>query len=217
MAIETNFIGAIECAIGWEVRDNHHVLEHFGVTREDVLQLCGGVPAREVLFVNVEIISSSDYTVIASVQTNLYQVFRTINFDSKEIFNDKMRVFDKEQHLGTSLFLNQVAYARQLRFIRLNTTALEWDGNERWDGYYRWARLGYQMTDRNDLEDFNDLKRYFSHPVENLSEMVLLEDGYAFWINQGFTWVGEFLLAADSPSMEHLRRYLTMKKIDFTF
>lgn len=183
MATETNFIGAIECAIGWEVRDNHHVLDQYSVTREDVLQLCGGVPAREVLFVNVEITSSTAYTVTVNVQSNLYQVFRTINFDSKEIFNDKMRVFDKEQHLGTCLFLNQVAYARQLGFIRLSTTALEWDGIERWDGYYRWARLGYQMTDRNDLEDFNDLKRYFTPPVANLSEMVLRDDGYAFWMS----------------------------------
>jgi len=134
MAIETNFIGVIECAIAWEVRDNHYVLDRYSITREDVLQLCGGIPAREVLFVNVEITSSTAYTVTVNVQTDLYRVFRTINFDSKELFNDKMRVFNKEQHIGTSLFLNQVAYARQLGFIRLSTTALEWDGIERWDG-----------------------------------------------------------------------------------
>ena len=71
------------------------------------------------------------------------------------------------------------------------------------------------MTDRNDLEDFADLMRYFPRPVTNVGELVLSEDGYAFWKNQGFTWTGEFLLADDSLSMNHLQHYLALKKIDF--
>jgi hypothetical protein len=108
-----------------------------------------------------------------------------------------------------------VRFARKLGFRKLSTTALEWDGYERWDGYYRWARLGYQMADRNDLEDFEDLMRYFPRPIANLCELVSCDDGYAFWKNHGFTWTGEFLLADDSASMKYLRRYLTLKQIDF--
>jgi hypothetical protein len=120
------------------------------------------------------------------------------------------------EYLGTCLFLNQVSYARKLSFIKLNTTALEWDGTERWDGYYRWARLGYQIIDRNDLEDFADLMRFFPRPETSVGELVLSEEGYTFWKSQGFTWTGEFLLTDDSPSMNHLRHYLGLKQINFT-
>jgi len=109
-----------------------------------------------------------------------------------------------------------VISARQQGFHKLNTTALEWDGHQRRDGYYRWARLGYQMTDPSDLNDFTNLLRYFPRPIKSLGELVLSEDGYAFWKNQGFTWTGQFLLADNSPSMTHLRHYLTLKKIEIT-
>lgn len=215
MPIEINFIETIDCTIDYDIRDGHGVLQRFSVAPEDILLLCGGVPSRDITFLHVVITSSTENTLTASVNTDIYQVFRTINFGSRRISNDKMLVYDKDHHIGTSLFLNQVYFARQLGFIKLSTTALEWDGQERWDGYYRWARLGYQMTDRNDLEDFADLMRYFPRPVTNVGELVLSEDGYAFWKNHGFTWTGEFLLADDSPGMNHLQYYLALKKIDF--
>lgn len=215
MPTEINFIETLNCTINYDVRDGHGVLQRYAVDQENILLLCGGIPSRDLLFVTVVITSISENALTVSVDTNLYYVFRTINFESGRISNDKMRVYDKGQYIGTSLFLNQVFFARQFGFIKLSTTALEWDGQERWDGYYLWARLGYQMTNRNDLEDFADLVRYFPRPVTNIGELVLTEDGYTFWKNQGFTWTGEFLLADDSPSMNHLRRYLALKQIDF--
>ncbi|HEY4060939.1 MAG TPA: hypothetical protein VGM30_03520 [Puia sp.] len=164
MPIELNYINS-NCTVDYDVRDGHGILQKYSVTRENILLLCGGVPSRDLSFVHVMITSSTENAMIVSVHTDLYQVFRTINFEFGIIFNDKMLVYNKEQCIGTSLFLNQVSFARQFGFIKLSTTALEWDGQERWDGYYRWARLGYQMTDRNDLEDFADLVRYFPRPV----------------------------------------------------
>jgi hypothetical protein len=169
LPVETNYISNLKCEINYDVQDGHGVLQRFNVKPSDILQLCGGIPSRDVLFVHVEIISGTETTLTVSIHTDLYQVFRTISFGLKRIFNDKMRVYKKDHHLGTSLFLNQVAFARKLGFIKLGTTALEWDGHERWDGYYRWARLGYQMTDRNDLEDFADLLRFFSRPEASVA------------------------------------------------
>ena len=216
MPVETNYITSITCTIEYSIQDGHGVLERYSLTPPDLVELCGGVPSRDVLFVCVDMVSSTDMSMTVSVATDLYQVFRTVNFSLKRISNDKMRVYWKGRHLGTSLFLNQVRFARKLGFRKLSTTALEWDGYERWDGFYRWARLGYQMTDRNDLEDFEDLMRYFPRAVANLNELVLSDDGFEFWKNQGFTWTGEFLLADDSVSMKYLRCYLILKKIDFT-
>jgi hypothetical protein len=214
--METNYISKIDCAIDYDIKDGHGVLPRYRIDPADVLQLCGGIPSKDVVFIHMEIISVTDMALNAIIHTDLYHVYRTINFGLKRISNDEMRVYEKEKHLGTNLFLNQVSFARKLGFINLTTTALEWDGHERCDGYYRWARLGYQMTDRNDLEDLRDLMRFFSRTETNLSQLVLTETGYSFWKDQGFTWTGKFDLADDSPCMSHLRQYLTLKQIAFT-
>jgi hypothetical protein len=210
-----NYISDTDCTITYDVRDSHGVMSRYNITSQDLLEICGGIPDRNQLFANVTITSSSDHAVTVCVASDLYFVFRTINFSLKIIFNDKMFVYQKEQHIGTSLFLNQVAFARKLGFVKLKVTAIDYDGTERVDGYYRWARLGYQMTDRNDLEDFAEQMRSLSRPEQTLSELILSEDGYRLWKLIGQTWTGEFRLADNSPSMLHLRKYLKLKGIDF--
>jgi hypothetical protein len=145
MAVLLNDIGNSDSIPGYEVKDSHRVLQRYGFTKEDVLQLCGGIPTEEQMFTNVSITSSTEHTVVASVDSNLYSAVRTINFQSKVIYNDYIRVFSPGQHVGTALFLRQVQCARRHGFIKLKATAIDYDASERADGYYRWARLGYQM------------------------------------------------------------------------
>jgi hypothetical protein len=215
MAVLLNDIGNSDSIPGYEVKDSHRVLQRYGFTKEDVLQLCGGIPTEEQMFTNVSITSSTEHTVVASVDSNLYSAVRTINFQSKVIYNDYIRVFSPGQHVGTTLFLRQVLSARRHGFIKLKATAIDYDGSERADGYYRWARLGYQMTDRNDLEDFAAQMLRLSRPEQTVGELVLSESGYTLWKLIGQTWIGEFRLADDSPSMRHLLEYLEIKGIDF--
>ncbi|HEV2479303.1 MAG TPA: hypothetical protein VGS79_06555 [Puia sp.] len=215
MSARLNHIADCDCAITYDIRDNHGVLLRYKVTRQDVLEICGGIPIRSQLYANVAITSTSEHTITVCVASDLYFVFRTINFNLKIIFNDKMRVYQKGQHIGTSLFLNQVAFARKLGFVKLKVTAIDYDGMEKADGYYRWARLGYQMTDGNDVKDFADQMRSLSRPERTLSELVLSEHGYQIWKVIGQTWTGKFRLVDDSPSMLHLQQYLKIKGIDF--
>lgn len=209
----TNHLTACATIAAYDIRDFHGVMDRFGLKPEDLLELCGGIPIPDLQFLHVTIDSASEHTLRVAVASDRYSAFRTINFSSKRIFNDTIRVFTKGEHIGTSLFINQVVVARQLGFRRLTVFAADYDVDERIDGYYRWARLGYQMTDRNDLEDFVDLMRYCPSPAKTLSELVLTESGYAFWKEQGFAWNGEFLLADGSPSMVHLQQYLEIKGI----
>lgn len=216
MPVALNYIYNTDCAIAYDIRDSHGVMLRYNITGIDLLGICGGIPDPNQLFANVTIISSSDHTVTVCVTSDLYFVFRTINFNLKIIFNDKMRVYAREQHIGTTLFLNQVAVARKLGFVKLKVIAIDYDGAERADGYYRWARLGYQMTDWNDIEDFVQQMRVLSRPERTLSELVLHDEGYELWKLIGETWVGEFRLADNSPSMLHLHEYLKRKGIDFS-
>lgn len=215
MSITINHIGTSACTITYVIRDNHGVLSGFNITPEDLLQLCGGIPDQEQLFANVDIESITSHAVKVIVDSNLYRVCRTINLKRRVIFNDKMRVYEKNKGIGTNLFLNQVVFARRLGFIKLTVVAIDYDGDEKVDGYYRWARLGYQMIDRNDLEDFADMMRALRRPEKTVGELVLTEDGYNIWKISGQDWIGEFQLADESESMEHLYRYLALKSFDF--
>jgi hypothetical protein len=88
-----------------------------------------------------------------------------------------------------------------------------------WDGYYRWARLGYQMYDPSQLKRLKQLRQQGDRPEKNLSELVLSmdnDDGYEFWklAAKHFTWDGKFELKDNSDSMKHLLKYLGKKKIN---
>jgi len=217
VSIRTNFIDEDICQINDSIHDVYSVMANYTVSLKDVMNLCGGVPSRQILFIHINIKSVSEDTLQILTKTNSYYLHRTINFRLGVIFNDKMVVYEKDNHIGTSLFLNQVKYARLANFRKLATTAVAPDGIDEWDGYYRWARLGYQMNDRNDIEDLLEMLRYFPHPVKDLSELVLSESGYKFWKENGFTWTGDFDLRDESKSMLHLEKYLKLKQIDFTF
>lgn len=209
-----NHIHTFPTAVNYNVKDTHGVLQRYGLENEDCLQFCGGIPRADLMFINVSISSATQNTLQVAVDTDWYQAFRTINYISRRISNDNLRVYHKEEGVGTALFLNQVIFAREYGFRKLSAFAMERDMGERVEGYYRWARLGYQMTDRNDLDDFSNLMKYAPFPAKTLSELVLDDAGYAFWREQGFDWTGEFLLKDGSPSMNHLEKYLALKGIN---
>ena len=215
LSIKINFIDEDICQINDTVNDIHGVMTKYGHGLKGIINLCGGVPSKRILFIHVDIQSVSNDTLVIQIITDLYRLHRTINFSLRTIFNDKMVVFNKYAHIGTSLFLNQVKHARLANFRKLSTTAVAPDGIDDWDGYYRWARLGYQMNDWDDMEDLQSMLRYFPRAVKDLSELVLSEDGYSFWKLNGFTWTGEFILINGSKSMIHLEKYLQLKQINF--
>jgi len=119
---------------------------------------------------------------------------------------------------------SQVQYARKKGFQELRTQAQsrEYDtdvAGKEWDGYYRWARLGYQMYDTVQLKRLDELLQQGNRPEKTLGELVLSldnDDGYKFWKTAAvnFTWDGKFELQDNSVSMNHLLKYLVKKNIN---
>lgn len=150
------------------------------------------------------------------VKTKLYEVERVFNFTDRIISNTHMYVFDQQKQIGTKLFYNQVVAARKHGFVEIQTTAMGKECGDNWTGFYAWGRLGYQMI-LGDDEKFLRLMVENGRVETNLWALLSTEDGKDFWLRNGFTWMGQFLLKDDSPTMQQLCLYLQEKKILLKF
>jgi hypothetical protein len=216
MSTKFNYIDDGICKVNESFSDTHGVLKKYGCTSGDILNLCGGVPTNTLLTIELIIKSVSLDTINAAIKNPVYYLERTIDFNLGLIAKNIMYIFGKGKHIGLPLFLNQVKQARSMNFSELTIFAAGYPAQKVWDGYYFWARMGHQMTDRNDIEDAKELLNRYQ-PGISLSELVLTDQGYKFWQQNGFEWNGHFLLNDKSENIQHLLKYLKMKGIDFIF
>ena len=123
-----------------------------------------------------------------------------------------MRVYTPGNHIGKALFINQMKSAMALKFKAISAFAQCNSGDEDdWEGYVFWAKIGFMMTDYDDIMDFEDMMKYYPNSKETLGELVLTEDGCDYWRRDGFGWQGKFYLWDNSPSMHQLKTYLNLK------
>jgi hypothetical protein len=120
---------------------------------------------------------------------------------------------DKGQGKGSEIFSNQVKSFKEKGFKKLLTTAAKSDV---YNGYYTWARLGYDMSDdwhKNALKDvLEDSKIKDFKNIESLPELMSFQKGRDFWKKNGFKFEGEFDLSDNSQSMFILNKYMEEKK-----
>jgi hypothetical protein len=206
-----NFIDDVFNIIDFIVKDNHKVLEIQACDLKELVNLCGGIPVPELHDVKVTAESVSKSAINVVVNCSLFTVSRRIDFGLKRIYNANMRVFNPGNDIGKTLFINQMKAASGRNFNSLTTYAQGNIGDEQWEGYVFWAKIGFIMTDWDDIEDFEDMMRYYPKPELTLGELVLDEKGCDFWRRDGFGWRGKFLLWDDSESMKQLRNYLDLK------
>ena len=201
------------------------IIATFGFSENDVIQLCGGIPSADISNMKVAFLGKSKHVIRVEIDCDLYFIQQTIDFNLKIISNDLMHAKSEDNNIVTSLFLSQVKQARKMGFTALYAQAQsrEYDtGIEsiEWEGYFRWARLGYQMYLPEDIKRFNLILKNATppRPEVTLSGLVLSDkddQGYEFWkkLQSNFTWSAKFELADGSESMNHLLTFLKKKKI----
>lgn len=115
---------------------------------------------------------------------------------------------EKGKGKGTSIFKNQVEQFKKIGFNKLETHAGDIGGM---NGYYTWARLGYEINNSEDKEIFkemlkhekdNDIKKATS--LQNLMET---KKGQTWWRENGFGFKGTFDLKDNSTSLKTLNDY----------
>jgi GNAT superfamily N-acetyltransferase len=146
-----------------------------------------------------------------------YSMMRTFSHDFKGRLaaeNNSFKVDPSLQRsgLGTRIFASQVAGLRALGVERLSTLAAR---NHEANGYYTWARLGYNMRLSGDLRQ--QLHEHFGDKgpgrAAQMTDLMRSKAGRDWWREHGHTWLGEFDLRDGSASMRMLQKYLKHRQI----
>lgn len=125
---------------------------------------------------------------------------RTIRVEEGELIlhNDYFRLPDNApKGLGLEIFSRQVRAAANADIKKIETTAAR---SESMNGYYTWARFGYD----GDLPPTLRAKTGY----KKISELMATEAGRALWKAEGKTTDMEFDLTPGSYSMQTLERYI---------
>lgn len=204
----------LRSGIDFDRSDINAVMKKHRLSEDLLLQLSGGVPTRSFDKFNFTMYGLSEDVVKTTIDASFGEVVRRFDFKEKTIYNGLMDLDEKGQGIGTRLFLTEVRTARQQGFKEMTVYAAGDPYDDRWDGFYRWGRLGYKM-DTDDQRRFDRLMKDHDRTEANIGELVLSDEGYKFWKENGFSWHGTFDLTDGSENMNYLIEYLRRKKIDF--
>lgn len=131
------------------------------------------------------------------------------------IKNELFRLQDSAQGqgLGTEIFNNQIQAAQRGGIAYFETTAEGSASDKHFNGYYTWARLGYDA----------ELSESFKHdlPAElsgatSISDLMQSAAGRSYWRENGSTFDGVFDLQQGSLSTTVFNQYMTEKGLKMT-
>jgi hypothetical protein len=210
--MRTNFIEENYALIQCSIDDRYNVMQQCNVDLKDVVNLCGGIPSLDISSFYIKISSQYHSAITVEIETNLYEVVRAIDFEIKRIDNNFMFVYDKGNHIGTNLFLNQLQTARSFGFkkIHINAMAPQHHDETIWDGYYFWANLGFGNSD---IEEYKEWAAEMGRKEKTLSDLMQTEEGRALWKKAGFTWIGNFFIETGHRCWKYLENHLRRKGI----
>lgn len=143
-----------------------------------------------------------------------------VNFTTRTVNNELFKITkeSKWKGRGAEIFNNQVqALAESGKFDKIGTMAARADGQ--YNGYYTWARLGYNFDiSKLDEQDRIQINHFFNKFTTNtgakantLNEIMATDPGRKLWKKDGFSFWGEFDLQPNSQSRSMLKAYIDAK------
>jgi hypothetical protein len=180
----------------------------------ELLNLSGGIPQNginEILHV-VEYDNLTNSFIFSS-ECELFEIERELFWNERFIDNKLLSVFSTGRGTGTIILINEIIQARKLGITHLKVSAAK---NERFNGYYTWARLGYSIDSPDDQEQFDELISNHGRSEKSMIELMQTEDGRDFWRQNGFWWQGIFDLSRESENIQAINNYLIQAGINFS-
>lgn len=190
--------------------------------------IVGGVDGTTVTVDDID--SRGEKFFRVKVQGSNYVAFRTVHPDY--ISNDRLRVDENKRDggeritgkgTGTKVFKSQVDAAVKAGFKYIETQAAGFGlGDDRdeptssgMNGYYTWARLGYDTSMKKASANFDDelnarLKRDYPD-AKNLSDIMATPSGRDWWKRYGTSVELTFDLSDNSKGRKVLDAYVTAK------
>jgi hypothetical protein len=197
------------CEPVFKIVDEHELFESFGVSDVNFLNLAGGIPVVDNFPLECKIIIHSLGIAEVHINSSIYRCERQFDFENKVIANVFLRVNAAGNGTGKRLLMNQITEARSFAFKKINLYASggeEMGGNTEWNGYYTWGRFGFEMI-LEDQAKFNLWRKKFNRDEESLYDLLLTQEGRALWLEEGFSWHGEFDLDEKSITSKRFERY----------
>jgi SPP1 gp7 family putative phage head morphogenesis protein len=124
-----------------------------------------------------------------------------------EVYNAIFRV-NRSSPRGVALrvLARQVRQAQRLDVQQLLVHAAGHPGNPRWNGYYTWARYGYDWE--LESETIAQLEGTVFEGATHVSDLMVSEEGAAWWKDNGTEGHGWFDLRSGSLSVRLLEGYM---------
>lgn len=177
-----------------------------GLTGQKIKQVIGATKDANV---RVYMVGKGEITV--QVRTPNYTMMRTLKRapdGSKYIKNDSFYATTKGTGLGTKIFARQVKQASKNGYTKIVTDAAGRKGTSE-NGYYTWARLGYNGGIQQAARAALPAKFRKAKDIQHLMRM---KGGPEAWKEHGTAFSGTFDLKKGSRSRRVLAAYLKEKR-----
>ena len=179
-----------EYKLNFNISDEAGLMKKYNLTEKDVLALSGGIPMKGLSIKEVRIRSyGSDSSLYVYINSNDIEQRRNLDFEKKTIKNELFSIKNKDikginQGIGANMLLNQIEAAKKHEFKNIKTEAYK-DKDGKWNGYYTWARYGYDFENK---EIFSSFAKENGRKEKSIIELMSTEEGRTFWRKKGVTF-----------------------------
>lgn len=194
-------------------KNKDFIAEQFGreVSMNEFYLMAGGFPTEnnKINYVKVGKFEGTGNLEV-KIKSKDYDIHRVFLFNEKNLVNLSMDVKAKGQGIGTKLLNNSVQTLLDSKTLDRIQTEAAGAFEQKYNGYYTWAKLGYNHIDP---EEFKDLvKDSPFKDTKDLTELIYkTEGGEKWWKENGETFQGQFDLKSNSRSVGILNKYIEMK------
>lgn len=180
-------------------------------TQNDILSFAG-VPEEYTGKVRI---SYREYGAIVSLRGDGIEMDRRIDLNNMSVQNMLFTIDNDSPYKGkgTEIFNNQVKSLKKAGFNEITTQAAG-SKNSEYNGYYTWARLGFEPENKQlGVDSFNEFaKNNGLSKVNSFNEIMSTSKGREYWKNNGNEFIGKFSLKNNSYSLNTLNSYINEKK-----
>lgn len=174
------------------------------VTEEEVAAVAGAIDDAEVE------IHATQSRIYVDVKHPKYEASRIIG--TAGVHNSSFEVKGKRGGgVGTTVFASQVKHAAAMGLESISTEAVGSSGDPDYNGYYTWARLGYDARLDTTSVSMGRLRANFPD-AEKISDLMKTPEGRAYWKENGGGFSGIFDLREGSQSRKVLDAYVAAKQ-----
>jgi len=194
-------------------------LKGLGGSSQDLAALAGGAPGDDIQ-ISYSKNSDGDHEAIIELtgKDDTHDATRIVTIDSdtgeKSMMNSTFyvhRVANRGKGIGTKLLHRQVKKAAELGIESIETEAMGAKQTPSFNGYYTWARLGYDgRIGSAHTTDSKKLKSEFPEAVR-ISDLMKSKEGRTAWKENGGTFFGSFDTRPGSQSRKVLDSYVKQR------